>query len=239
MEQKPKVTEHGLVWSKPEPKPEPKREARPETTTHTPDSPAEDEAHAPPESARSTAPADETGTGTTPSAAPAKRRRWGLIALGVLLAVLIVWIIANRLTAGGDSTPTIAQTTTTAGPQASEAETTAIEYRSLMLQAETDKACGMRVEQDLCLRVSGSAEPLTASQAPNVVQSAEVSRPSAAGSGDESATAVLIEFTIQDQPNAQREVVFVRSSDSKVIGTEGVGSEDAGKTLQQLFEEAS
>lgn len=230
MEQKPKVTEHGLVWSKPEQEPE---------TTHTPDHSAEDEAHGPPESARSSAPAEGTDTGASATAAPVKRRRWGLIAVGILLAVLVAWIITNRLTAGDDSTPTIAQTTTAAGPQASKAETIAVEYETAILAGQTEKACSYEVDPSYCARILGSAEPLTATQAPHVVQSAEVSRPSAAGSGDETATAVLIEFTIQDQPNAQREVVFVRSSDAKVVGTEGVGSEDAGKTLQQLFEEAS
>lgn len=231
MSEKPRITEDGgIVWERASDKTEPPSEATPPDESQRPDPEGETSSQEP-----------ETGASAPPRPVKKKRtRRRVLVALGVVAALLVAWTAYDRLTAmDGGEPPTVGESSTASGQEAREAETAATEYRSLMLSGDAQKACGMRVDEDLCLRVSGSdPEPLTASAPPTVVQSGEVTRPGEAGE-EETATAVLIEFTIEDQSNAQREVVFVRSSDGKVLGTEGVGSADAGKTLQALFEEAS
>lgn len=233
MSEKPKITEDGgIVWERvPDEKGEPQREAT---------SPDESQRREPEDATSSQEP--QTSAPAAPPHRPVKKKRarWMLVTLAVLAALLLAWTAYDRLTAtdGGDP-PTVGESSTASGDDAREAEGIAVEYETAILAGQTEKACGYEEDPAACTRILGSAEPLATTEPPRVVQSGEVARPGEAGGEEETATAVLVEFTIEDQSNAQREVVFVRSSDGKVIGTEGVGSADAGKTLQALFEEAA
>lgn len=233
MSEKPKITEDGgIVWERVPNETEPQSEATTPGESQRPE--AED---------ATSSQEPETDAPAAPPQRPVKKKRTRrpvLVALGVLVALLVAWTAYDRLTAtDGGEPPTVGESSTASGEEAREAETTAVNYETAILAGQTEKACGYEADAESCARILGSAEPLTASAPPTVVQSGEVARPGEAGGEEETATAVLVEFTIEDQPNAQREVVFVRSSDGKIIGTEGVGSADAGKTLQALFEEAS
>ena len=177
------------------------------------------------------------GTTTALRAVGRKRRRPLRWALPAIALVLIGWMLVDRLVEP-DGGPLDTSSGTATGGSSSAAQQTALDYETAMLAGESEKACGYEVDPDYCLRILGSAhQPLATSEAPKVLETAEVSRPSGVGDEPETATAVLVQFTVKDQAAPQREAVFVRVSDDKVIGTESVSSSDAGRSLQQLFED--
>lgn len=168
-----------------------------------------------------------------------KRWRWvvaAVVAVALLLGGYALW---NRLTMpDGEGTVTVGETGS--GGSAADtrkAEEVALDYTAAGIAAEAKKMCAYEVDPDDCYEVAKLSDPLVATDPPHVIQSAPVSRPSGVTGGEVTATAVLVEYTIKDQANAQREIVFVRDSDHKVLGTERIGDEDAGKSLQMIFRE--
>lgn len=164
-----------------------------------------------------------------------KRRRWAWIIIAAVLAALIAWSVYDHLTAPDGSTPSsTSRGTSTANTAGANV---ALKYLTASLANHPDTACPLAADEASCRRVAAVSTAFETSEAPHVVQAEHVSRGGLAGDAD-TATGVLIQFTIKDQANPQREVVFVRDGDLKVLDTESVGHDDAGKSLQQLFEEA-
>lgn len=182
-------------------------------------------------------PADRPVPGAT-SKLPRHRGRLGkvlMIVLAAAVAGLLVWTLMERITA-----PEPAPIPTGSGaakPQGTEAEKVALRYENGWKNLDTT-VCVLDVDPSGCERVMKVGVKFTMSEAPHVIESAPVRRGGGV-TGEEKATAVLMQFTIQGQSSAQRVISFVRDGDLKIVDSENVGSSDAGKTFQQLFEEAA
>lgn len=179
---------------------------------------------------------DSTGEGKGPRKRLSTARRRTLIAVTVVAVVLIGWMVADRLldqTGGLGPVETGSHST---NADTTDAEKVALKYETAVLAGETKSACSFEEDPAYCERIMGKDAPvLETSAAPKVVKAEPVQLTNGQTGDETSGTAVLVEFTIKDQPGAQREAVFV--IDSQVVGTENVGSEDADSTLQDLFEE--
>lgn len=178
---------------------------------------------------------DSTGEGKGPRKRLSTARRRTLIAVAVVAVVLVGWMVADRLLdQTGGLGPVEGSHSTNA--DTTDAEKVALKYETAVLAGETKSACSFEEDPAYCERIMGTNAPvLETSAAPKVVKAEAVQLTNGQTGDETSGTAVLVEFTIKDQPGAQREAVFV--IDSKVVGTENVGSEDADSTLQDLFEE--
>lgn len=182
-------------------------------------------------------PADRPVPGAT-SKPPRHRGRLGkvlMIVLAVAVAGLLVWTLMERITA-----PEPAQIPTGSGaakPQGTEAEKVALRYENGWKNLDTT-VCSLDAKPDVCESVMKVGIEFETSEAPHVIESAAVSRGGGV-TGTEKATAVLMQFTVEGQSNAQRVIRFVRDGDLKIVDSENIGSDDAGKTFQQLFEEAA
>lgn len=185
--------------------------------------------------------ADGHGEGTGSDRPPRIRGRWRWVVAAVVIIALLLggYALWNRLTMDDEGTAPVGQTDTGSGDaaQTRKAEQVALDHTAAGIAAEAKKMCSYETDPDDCMEVAKLDDPLTATDPPHVIQSAAVSRPSGVTGGSVNATAVLVEYTIKDQANAQREVVFVRDSDDKVLGTERTGGDDAGKSLQMIFRE--
>lgn len=189
-----------------------------------------------PPSAPATKPAGPPSPPTVPpktsiaSPEPTKRRRrWGWIIIAAVLAVLIAWSVYDRLTAPDGSTPPATSTGSAAG--STDAEKVAVTYYTAVLAVNADVACPLSADEASCRRVRAASDPIVTSQAPKALESARVQ-----GTGG-TATAVAIEYTVKGQDHPIRVVLFVREDDRKVIGQTVIGSDDQGKSLQQLYQE--
>jgi hypothetical protein len=168
------------------------------------------------------------------------RSRARITAVTLLVGLLAWWMAAHVFDGDDESTPPAAVVSRPPDPPASpvgegDAERIAREYESTRLAGKVDATCRRDGDPSACRAGFGSAPVAYVLSNPVHVLESQPLRGGGVG-GQTVSTAVLVAFAIQGQQE-RRVALLVR--DGLVIDREPIGSDNAGKTLADLFGETS